>query len=130
MRPEDIKQGRFYRFRDSNAIYAILFEWPRHKEYEYVLINRGCEVNPETFRAKAKVLAKKISCEVVPIWINVENKNSRECRKPGFHRFNSTSPDEKCIVCGVSLEDVVKGKIEEEKASDWAASLLAEHDEG
>lgn len=67
MKPEEIRRGGMYRFRETNTIYLMLFEWPadgtRKRELEYIAIHHN-GLGDCTRRQTAEQLASWSSREV------------------------------------------------------------------
>jgi hypothetical protein len=75
MKPEEIKRGKFYRFRGSNTVFGMLSEWVATaelgRELEYIAIHHNGMSN-ETKRQSAEQIAAWCPCEVEPTWVDVK----------------------------------------------------------
>ena len=68
MKPEEIKVGRFYRFKQSNVVYAITAEWlptgdRPERELAYFVIGHDKQIGTEERRQTAAQIAEWCSCE-------------------------------------------------------------------
>jgi hypothetical protein len=76
MIPDDIKRGHFYRFKGSNTVFLILFEWPADadhgREVEYIALHHNGPAD-ETRRQTVEQIAQWCSCEVRARWMDVDH---------------------------------------------------------
>jgi len=78
-----IKQGRFYRYRDTSTIWLVLSLDEATQMTEIAVVQYGNTVSAMTLRHKVATLLDWFTAECSPTWMDVDNDGECHHWEPG-----------------------------------------------